>query len=101
MSYVYIELKILPQGMILMKDDNGFYYYPFPDNKQVRMYVKEEKNTIYFRLWNSEDEKLWKDHGWVPYEAIQQASDIYSGNSFNPGEAYDISIARALLKESG
>ena len=43
-----------------MKDANGLYYYPFPQNKRVRMYVKKENKTIYFRLWNAEDEKLWE-----------------------------------------
>ena len=83
-----------------MKDNNGHYYYPFPDNKRVRMYVKEEKNTIYFRLWNSDDEMLWKEHGWVPYDAIKRAAAMYQKNNFNPTQAYDLSIAKAILKES-
>ena len=84
-----------------MKDSNGFYYYPFPENKRVRMYVKEEKNTIYFRLWNADDEQLWNEHGWVPYEAIKQAADLYDkNNAFNPHKAYDINIAKALLKNA-
>ena len=64
------------------------------------MYVKKEKNTIYFRLWNADDEMLWKEHGWVPYEAIKQAAAMYNNKNFNPGEAYDINIAKALLKNS-
>ena len=83
-----------------MKDKNGLYYYPFPDNKRVRMYVKEEKNTIFFRLWNSDDEMLWKEHGWVPYDAIKQATAMYPKNNFNPSQAYDLGIAKALLEES-
>ena len=57
-----------------MKDERGKYYYPFPQNKKVRMYVKEEGDDIFFRLWSSEDIKLWDDHDWIPYGAIKQAS---------------------------
>jgi len=81
-----------------MKDSNGHYYYPFPDNKRVRMYVKEENDSIYFRLWNTDDEMLWKEHGWVPYEAIKKASAMYKNNNFKPNEAYDLNIAKALIK---
>jgi len=82
-----------------MKDSNGHYYYPFPDNKRVRMYVKEKNDTIYFRLWNTDDEMLWKEHGWVPYEAIKKATVMYKNNNFNPNEAYNLNIAKALLKK--
>jgi len=82
-----------------MKDNYGLYYLPFPDNKSVRMYVKEEKNIIYFRLWNTDDEKLWQEHGWVPYEAITKAAEMYNkSNNFNPSQTYDLNIAKALLK---
>jgi len=83
-----------------MKDEKGIYYYPFPDNKRVRMYVKEAGGTIFFRLWNADDPKLWEDHGWVPYEAVEKAMEIYDGNQFKPAQAYDVTIAKALLKES-
>lgn len=83
-----------------MKDERGVYYYPFPDNKRVRMYVKEERNSIYFRLWSADDEKLWQEHGWVPYEAVQEAMKLYEGKDFNPSRAYDIAIARTMLKET-
>ncbi len=84
-----------------MEDQQGKYYYPFPQNRRVRMYVKKDKGMICFRLWSAEDEKLWEEHGWVPYEAIKQAASRYDGKSFDPGQAYDIEIAQALLKESG
>ena len=83
-----------------MKDDWGKYYYPFPQNKKVRMYVQEEGGSVYFRLWNSDDIQLWDDHGWVPYEAIQQAQAMYEQkNDFNPNQAYDLETAKAVLKE--
>ena len=57
-----------------MKDAKGLYYYPFPQNKRVRMYVREVEGTVGFRLWNQDDPELWVQHGWVSHEAIQQAS---------------------------
>ena len=64
------------------------------------MYVQEEGENIYFRLWNSEDPKLWEEHGWIPYEAIRQAEAMYKREDvFKPNQAYDLEIARAVLKE--
>lgn len=82
-----------------MKDNNGLYYYPFPSNKKVRMYVSVQNDLICFRLWNQEDPDLWKEHGWVPHEAIVKAGQIYRGKQFDPGAAYDIHLAKALLRE--
>ncbi|MFO7964481.1 MAG: hypothetical protein R6U50_11205 [Desulfobacterales bacterium] len=80
-----------------MKDKNGYYYYPFPMNKKVRMYVKRHKNEIFFRMWNQDDPQLWEEHGWVPHEAIEKATKLYKGKTFNPHEAYDVRLAKALL----
>ena len=82
-----------------MKDKKGLYYYPFPSNKRIRMYVQEQDGMTLFRLWNADDPKLWEEHGWVPYEAIQQATGMYAGKGFDPAQAYDIQIAAAVLKE--
>ncbi len=84
-----------------MKDERGLYYYPFPHNTGVRMYVRETGEGICFRLWNSDDLNLWEEHGWVSYEAIRQASAMYKdrGGDFNPNEAYDIEVARELLRK--
>ena len=84
-----------------MKDDNGLYYYPFPQNKNVRMYVRKDGDSIAFRLWNTNDHLLWENHGWVPYEAIKQAAAIYKGNAFEPDQTYDINLAEALIKGGG
>ena len=80
-----------------MKDENGLYYYPFPNNKKVRVYVSLMKDDICFRLWNQDDAKLWEEHGWVPHEAILQAEKMYEGKPFDPKSAYDIKLAEALL----
>ncbi len=83
-----------------MIDDRGKYYYPFPQNKNVRMYVQAQGEEVFFRLWNSEDPKLWEEHGWIPYEAIKQAEAMHGREKdFKPNQAYDLEIARAVLKE--
>ncbi|MEE4357047.1 MAG: hypothetical protein V2I97_11285 [Desulfococcaceae bacterium] len=84
-----------------MKDRLGSYYYPFPQNKKVRMYVRRVSGEICFRMWNSEDPDMWEKHGWVPYAAIAQASAMYkkSDRGFDPQRAYDMNAAQALIKE--
>lgn len=83
-----------------MQDERGLYYYPFPLNKRVRMYVRPADGTIWFRLWNADDPDLWKEHGWVPYGAIIKAQAMYRGKDFDPGQAYDLTTARALIREN-
>ena len=83
-----------------MRDKLGLYYYPFPLNKNVRMYVRDKDGAVWFRLWNADDPKLWDEHGWVPYQAIEQAQAIYEGHTFDPAQAYDLEAARALLVEN-
>ena len=63
------------------------------------MYVREIDGEIGFRMWNSDDPQLWEEHGWVSYDAIKQAQEIYAVKDFDPKQAYDIQIAQALLKE--
>ncbi len=87
-----------------MKDERGKYYYPFPQNKKVRMYVREKDGMIHFRMWNSDDAKLWEEHGWIPHEAILQAAEMFEKRAdkksdFDPNRAYDLDAAKALLKE--
>ncbi len=82
-----------------MKDDRGLYYYPFPTNKHVRMYVRQGPDDIQFRMWNQDDPNMWDSHGWVPHAAIVQAQAMYKGGAFDPRRAYDRSLAEALLKE--
>ena len=82
-----------------MKDERGLYYYPFPQNKKVRMYIREDQDSVCFRLWQADDSQLWIEHGWVPYEAIRQAAAMHRRGSFDPDTAYDINVARALLKD--
>ena len=85
-----------------MKDRVGIYYYPFPDNKRVRMYVREKDGAVEFRMKNDDDPSVWNDHGWVPHEAILQAQVLYGKRGrFDPRRAYDIRIANALIQDGG
>jgi hypothetical protein len=84
-----------------MQDDKGVYYYPYPDNKKTRMYIKKSDGVIWFRLWNNEIPELWDEHGWVPYDVILKASSMYKkgAGKFDPCRAYDIEVAKSLLQE--
>ena len=82
-----------------MKDKRGLYYYPFLQNKHIRMYVREKDGVIWFRLWNADEPRLWDEHGWVPAEAVKRAASIYQGKKFDPGQAYDLQMALALIEE--
>jgi hypothetical protein len=86
------------EQVLKLKDDTGLYYYPNPSNKKIRMYVCLKKGQLCFRMWDNEDSTLWETHGWVPYEAIKQAGEIYQG-TFDHHSVYDLAIAQALLKE--
>jgi len=81
-----------------MQDERGLYYYPFPENKRVRMYVAKRADDICFRMWNSDQPELWEEHGWVPYDALKQAMGMYTGKGFDPAVAYDLEAARALIE---
>ncbi len=85
-----------------MKNEKGYYYYPYPENKQTRMYVKKSQGIIWFRLWNQQIPELWDEHGWVSYDAIVEASKIYQKNktNFDPNRAYDINVAKEVLGEN-
>ena len=48
------------------------------------MYVREGVDEVWFRMWNSDDAKLWDEHGWVPYEAIKKAQGMYQIKDFDP-----------------
>ena len=64
------------------------------------MYVQETDGMVHFRLWNADEPKLWEEHNWIPYEAIQQATAMYEQkNDFDPNQAYNLDIANAVLKE--
>ncbi|MFO7728592.1 MAG: hypothetical protein R6X11_09720 [Desulfonatronovibrio sp.] len=81
-----------------MNIPQGAYYYPNPKNKKERMYVRDNEGTIEFRLWHQEHPQVWEKHGWLDMDIIKRAAGIYDNSGQNPLELYDISVARALLK---
>ena len=88
-----------------MKDQNGIYYYPDPNDKINRVYVRKGPNGPEFRLWRQNMPEVWDKHGWVPHQVIEAAAAMYreSGKGqANPLLLYDLGVALALLKhESG
>ena len=81
-----------------MKDNLGNYYYPYPGNPRVRVYVQKNEEGICFRLWNKDQPDLWAEHGWVPHKAILAAQGIYKGQ-FDTATVYDLNVAKALLTD--
>ncbi|MFH1985011.1 MAG: hypothetical protein ABIL58_24480 [Pseudomonadota bacterium] len=82
-----------------MEDQRGRFYYPYPQNHRIRMYVRKVDADICFRLWDANDATLWDTHGWVPFTAIKQAMTLYQGKGFDPATAYDIRVAAAVLSD--
>ncbi len=86
-----------------MKDQLGIYYYPYPQNKRVRTYVRRRNDDIEFRVRSDDDPKMWTEHKWVSWEAIQQAKILYHGNkknNFDPDRVYDNKLAEILIRET-
>ena len=84
-----------------MKDEKGVYYYPNPQDVNARVYVREGEGGVEFRLWHAKVAAMWEKHGWVPYDALKAASEMYKerGTEGDPLSLYDIRVAQALLKE--
>ena len=83
-----------------MKDQHGIYYYPIPENKRVKMYIRENDGVIEFRLHNENDPQLWEQHGWISYQAVQQAAKMYEGKGLkDPDKLYDFKVAQRLLED--
>lgn len=83
-----------------MRDNLGRYYYPDPEDKTTRVYVREENGELEFRLWRRDYPEIWERHGWMPLGVIKAAAAMYSMNSAaDPMRLYDEVVARALLRE--
>jgi hypothetical protein len=66
------------------------------------MYVREKSGEVEFRMRNEDDPSIWNDHGWVPYSAIEQARVLYGQRGqFDPKRAYDVQIAKVLIRDGG
>ena len=87
-----------------MKDDRGLYYYPNPQHKRVRMYVRlAADGQVEFRMFDADEPTVWERHGWMPMDAVRQAAAMYkaSGRDVDPLALYDEAVARAVLGEEG
>ncbi len=85
-----------------MQDHRGLYYFPVLGNRKIRMYVRPNKQEVEFRMWDQDDETLWEEHGWVPWSAIQQASELYEKEGRKgrpPIHLYDMDAAIRLIRD--
>lgn len=86
-----------------MQDTNGVFYYPNPQNKRVRMYVREQDGTIEFRLSNADHPEVWDRHGWLDMDIVRRGAQMFQGERNAKGDPlalYDEQMARYLLKEA-
>lgn len=84
-----------------MKDDNGLYYHPDPSDPKTRVYVRQAKSGVEFRLWRTDFPEVWERHEWLAYDVIVAAAGMYKerGNGIDPLTFYDLNVARALIKD--
>lgn len=85
-----------------MRDEQGVYYLPNPQNRRIKMYVRLAANgQIEFRMDNADVPEIWQKHGWMPMQAVKQAAAMYKekGREANPLAFYDEVVARAVLNE--
>ena len=84
-----------------MKDENGLYYHPDPSDVKTRVYVREGKGGVEFRLWRLDRPEVWERHEWLAYEVIAAAASMYKerGSSADPLTFYDLNVGKALLKD--
>lgn len=84
-----------------MRDKTGVYYLAHAGNPRVRVYVRKGIDGKFeFRLWDSELPEVWEKHGWLDYDTIRSAADLYKNErnpDANPLAIYDLVIARNLL----
>jgi len=86
-----------------MKDERGLYYYPAPQNTRIKMYVREQFGTVEFRMHNHDYPEVWERHGWMPFEEIEAAAQMYKerGRDANPMLLYDLNVATRLIADEG
>lgn len=87
-----------------MKDERGVYYYPNPNLKTTRMYVRKNAGgVIEFRLWSSDNPEIWDRHQWLSLDVIREALKLRtsSGGDSAPSQLYDERVAEGLLLEAG
>ena len=86
-----------------MQDKDGIFYYPNPQNKRIRMYVREQDGSIEFRLSNADHSEIWERHGWLDMDIVKRGAKMFQSErdaKADPTKLYDVEMARYLLKEA-
>ena len=86
-----------------MQDKDGIFYYPNPQNKRIRMYVRELNGSIEFRLSNADHPEVWERHGWLDMDIVKRGAKMFQNErdpKSDPTKLYDVEMARYLLKEA-
>lgn len=84
-----------------MKDEQGLYYHPSLQDRDARMYVRDNMGRIEFRLWNRQDPGVWERHGWLSLEIVKAAAEMFKSRDTgrNPLALYDLDVAKRLLMD--
>lgn len=85
-----------------MHQPEGPFYYPYPGNKRIRMYVRDHEGVIEFRLHNVDHPEIWESHGWLDMDIIKRGAKMFAdrGGQADPIQIYDQETARFLIKEA-
>jgi len=86
-----------------VQDRDGVFYYPNPQNKRIRMYVREQDGSVEFRLSNADRPEVWERHGWLDMDIIKRGARMFQDErnaKADPTKLYDVDMARYLLKEA-
>lgn len=86
----------------IVDNKDGLFYYPYPKNKRIRMYVRNNDGVIEFRLNNVDHPEIWEGHGWLDMDIIKRGAKMFAerGGQTDPIQIYDLETARYLLKEA-
>lgn len=85
-----------------MKDERGLYYLPSMQERSTRMYVREQDGEVEFRLYSTENPQIWEGHGWLTYDQVRQAAEVYRqerNRDRNPLALYDLEVAKRLIRD--
>ena len=86
----------------IVHDKEGLFYYPYPGNKRIRMYLRENEGVIEFRLHNVDHPEIWEGHGWLDMDIIKRGAQMFAdrGGKADPIQIYDLQTAQYLIKDA-